>query len=495
MSEIICEPDPTLMESMRSVGYDLNTAVADIIDNSIAADARNIDIYYHDYGEEPFIAIIDDGNGMDRDTAIRAMQLAGNNTAAERSAQDLGRFGLGLKTASLSQGRSLTLVSLQQGTMVAFQWDLDRLAQSKTWALEELSTSEVVSSAPQKVRDALPTRHGTCVLWRNLDRLNSIFGKTVADLDKAMSDLADYLALVFHRYLHPYHDDPVAQIRIRINDAAVPRRDPFLVDNPAVQKAPPQLIERTDAVLYGYTLPYQNRLTDEDRSLLGLAEERGKTLFDTQGFYIYRAYRLITWGGWYRMMARSEINKLCRVRIDIPNTLDAQWALDIKKSTATPPKLVRDSMRRFAKSLAKPSRRVQQFRGRKTNKDPHAQMWALIQDRNNEFRYEVNQDNPYIEAFAETLTGKQRLSFMRMLESLASTLPYDDMQTRFAMDERVSMADALDERLRNNAKEFWEMNKILTHLTPDEFVQRYKDSEPFSLSRNATRILEEVTHG
>lgn len=195
------------------------------------------------------------------------------------------------------------------------------------------------------------------------------------------------------------------------------------------------------------------------------------------------------------MMARSEINKLCRVRIDIPNTLDAQWALDIKKSTATPPKLVRDSMRRFAKSLAKPSRRVQQFRGRKTNKDPHAQMWSLIQDRNNEFRYEVNQDNPYIEAFAETLTGRQRLSFLRMLESLASTLPYDDMQTRFAMDERVNTADVLDERLRNNAKEFWEMNKILTHLTPDEFVQKYKDSEPFSLSRNAARILEEVTHG
>lgn len=133
MPEIVCEPDPTLMESMRSVGYDLNTAVADIIDNSIAADAHNIDIYYHDYGEEPFIAIIDDGSGMNRETAIRAMQLAGNNASAKRSAQDLGRFGLGLKTASLSQGRSLTVASLQHGNMVAFRWDLDRLAQLKTW--------------------------------------------------------------------------------------------------------------------------------------------------------------------------------------------------------------------------------------------------------------------------------------------------------------------------------------------------------------------------
>ncbi|PAU68278.1 ATP-binding protein [Bifidobacterium criceti] len=495
MPEILCEPDPTLMESMRSVGYDLNTAVADVIDNSIAADARNIDIYYHDYGEEPFIAIVDDGRGMDRGTAIRAMQLAGNNTSTDRSAQDLGRFGLGLKTASLSQGRSLTLVSRQEGSYAAFRWDLDRLAQSKSWSLEELSEPEIIRSLPNKVRDALPTRHGTCVLWRNLDRLNSILGKTVADLDKAMSDLADYLALVFHRYLYPYHDDPVNQIHIRINNDDVPRRDPFLVNNPAVQKAPPQLIEGTDAVLYGYTLPYQNRLTDEDRSLLGLSEERGKTLFDTQGFYIYRAYRLITWGSWYRMMARSDINKLCRVRIDIPNTLDSQWALDIKKSTATPPKIVRDAMRRFAKSLAKPSRKVQQFRGRKINKDPRAQMWSLIQERNHEFRYEVNQANPYIESFVRTLTPEQRRNFETMMASLASTLPYEDMQTRFAMDERVGVTDALDDQLRTSAQEFWMLNMMVTHLTPEEFVQRYKDSEPFSLSKNAERILEEVCHG
>lgn len=194
------------------------------------------------------------------------------------------------------------------------------------------------------------------------------------------------------------------------------------------------------------------------------------------------------------MMARSESNKLCRVRIDIPNTLDAQWALDIKKSTATPPKIVRDSMRRFAKSLAKPSRKVQEFRGRKTSKDPQARMWELIRDRDNEFRYEVNQENPYIEAFADTLTAAQRHGFKRMLDSLASTLPYEDMQSRFAMDERVSIPDSLDEELRNTAKEFWQVNAMLTHLTPEEFVQRYKDKEPFSLSRNAERILREVAH-
>lgn len=95
-----CTPDPNLLESMRSVGYSLNTAVADIIDNSIAAHAKTISIRYFDHGEDPYMAIIDDGDGMDYETAVNAMKLAGTNPNAKRNASDLGRFGLGLKTAS-----------------------------------------------------------------------------------------------------------------------------------------------------------------------------------------------------------------------------------------------------------------------------------------------------------------------------------------------------------------------------------------------------------
>lgn len=87
-----CTPDPNLLESMRSVGYSLNTAVADIIDNSIAAHAKTISIRYFDHGEDPYVAIIDDGDGMDYETAVNAMKLAGTNPNAKRNANDLGRF-------------------------------------------------------------------------------------------------------------------------------------------------------------------------------------------------------------------------------------------------------------------------------------------------------------------------------------------------------------------------------------------------------------------
>ena len=124
MDTVICTPDPCLMESMRSVGYDLSTAIADIVDNSIAANAKHITILFSNAGEEPYIAIIDDGNGMDQETAIRAMQLGGNNPTEQRTYKDLGRFGLGLKTASLSQARSLLLSSKQQGKRINLLWDL-----------------------------------------------------------------------------------------------------------------------------------------------------------------------------------------------------------------------------------------------------------------------------------------------------------------------------------------------------------------------------------
>ena len=137
-----CTTDPNLLESMRSVGYSLNTAVADIIDNSIAAHAKTISIRYFDHGEDPYVAIIDDGDGMDYETAVNAMKLAGTNPNAKRNANDLGRFGLGLKTASLSQARSVMLSTVQHGRQNTLRWDLDHVARTREWDLETLDEEQ-----------------------------------------------------------------------------------------------------------------------------------------------------------------------------------------------------------------------------------------------------------------------------------------------------------------------------------------------------------------
>lgn len=493
MRERTCAPNPNLLESMRSVGYDLNTAVADLIDNSIAANAHRVSILYFHEGEAPYLAIVDDGDGMDESTAFEAMQLAGNSPNASRASNDLGRFGLGLKTASLSQARSLLVATVHDGLQTTLRWDLDAVARSGGWTLEQLDECETIATMPSRVYDAIPPLHGTCVLWQHLDRLETSTGRSLKDIDKAMSELIDYLALVFHRFTYPYPDDGIERIAIDVNGYPLPRRDPFLRNNPAVQSTGTQRIGADGAILRGYTLPYQNRLKDEDKKLLNLKEERGWNLTDTQGFYIYRAHRLITWGGWFRMLPRKQATKLSRVQVDIPNSLDAEWTLDIKKSKAVPPKLVIDVMRRYVDRLAKPSRKVQKFRGRKKSDDPKASVWDVINDRDGAFRYVVNGNNPFITSFTNTLTPQQREAFEDVARVLSTTIPYEDMQSRFAMDQRSEEPSFAIEKARSFAQRMWELQSQMG-MTSEQFIAYFKNTEPMCLCSNAETILKEVSH-
>ncbi len=492
MDTVICTPDPCLMESMRSVGYDLSTAVADIIDNSIAANARRIAVRFSDAGEERYIAIVDDGDGMDRETAVRAMRLGGNDPTKRRGDKDLGRFGLGLKTASLSQARSILLSTKRQGVRTNLLWDLDGIARSRQWALQDMEDAETDSALPRAVLEGLPAQHGTCVLWRDLDRLSNVSGSGIRDIDSAMRDVADYLGLVFHRFLNPYPGDDVSPVTITINGEPVPDRDPFLLrskDNNVV-RLPKQRLPGIDVTIAGYTLPFQNKLTKNDRRLLGL-NEKGRKLFETQGFYIYRAYRLITWGSWYRLLPRKEATKLSRVQVDIPNTLDDEWTLDIKKATATPPKVVRDAMRRYVTLLAKPSSDIQRFRGRRTSNDPESRLWEIVEDRGGTHRYEINESNPLVAAFLKSLDDDQSRQFGLLKQALSTAIPIEDIQSRYTQDERMAPPRYTREQILPVARMYWGMyaGRI---SDPDEFVESLSGKEPFSLCENVKEVLKEV---
>ena len=121
---------PTLIESTRAIGYSLEAAVADIIDNSIAANAKNVDIYFFPI-DGAYIAILDNGKGMAEEEIDIAMQYGSKNPTEERDKKDLGRFGLGLKTASLSQCRCLTVVSKQGDNLEGRQWDIESCYRSR----------------------------------------------------------------------------------------------------------------------------------------------------------------------------------------------------------------------------------------------------------------------------------------------------------------------------------------------------------------------------
>lgn len=494
MDTVICTPDPCLMESMRSVGYDLSTAIADIIDNSIAANASRVAIHFFNAGEKPYIAIIDDGDGMGQKAAVHAMQLGGNDPTKPRQAKDLGRFGLGLKTASLSQARSLLISSKQQGSRINLLWDLDKIAASRQWALQSLDDDETDAELPQAVLDDMPTQHGTCVLWRNLDRLSNVSGSSIRDVDSAMQDVAGYLGLVFHRFLRPYPGDDISPITITINGESVPTRDPFLLtskDNNVV-RLPMQRLAGIDVSITGYTLPFQNKLTQNDKKLLGLTE-KGKNLFETQGFYIYRAYRLITWGSWYRLLPRKEATKLSRVRVDIPNSLDAEWTLDIKKAIATPPKVVRDAMKQYVTLLAKPSSDIQRFRGRRTSNDPESRLWEIMEGRGGVHRYEINDSNPLVAAFLESLDDRQLRQFNLLKQALSTAIPIEDIQARYTQDEKMAEPQYTRERILPVARMYWTMFAD-QYASADEFIEFIRKKEPFSLCKDVVEVLKEVTN-
>lgn len=215
----ISSPKPgALIESLRSVGYSVPTAIADILDNSIAAHASNIWIEFHWAGPDSRVSVIDDGDGMSEETLAAAMRPGSANPLDSRKPDDLGRFGLGLKTASFSQCRKLTVWSRQDhGEIAGRCWDLDYVAKHDEWRL-------LRAGAPRGL-DAFGQlgglRSGTVVLWEQLDRA---VDKSPASSREAHSrflqlieDVRAHLAMIFHRFLDGTASGRSAALQIFIN--------------------------------------------------------------------------------------------------------------------------------------------------------------------------------------------------------------------------------------------------------------------------------------
>ena len=341
---------PTLIESTRAIGYSLEAAVADIIDNSIAADARNINIFFFPIGEE-YIAILDDGTGMNEAGLDVAMQYGSKNPTEVRDSKDLGRFGLGLKTASLSQCRCLTVVTKQDDCIYARRWDIDHVSDVGEWSLLILEQDEL-RNLPH-IENLLELQSGTLVIWQHLDRLKSGELDFESVMGRKVDTVRDHISLVFHRFLSG--EAGINRITIGINDEAVLPADPFLRKKSNQPMDDEVLIIRGERIIVrAYILPHISKMTSSEIKQLGGKEG----LRRQQGFYVYRNKRLLVWGTWFRMMRQGDLSKLARVQVDIPNTLDDLWTLDIKKSTAIPPAEVRRNLEIIIERIAEKSKRT-----------------------------------------------------------------------------------------------------------------------------------------
>ena len=475
-------PDPQLMESMRAVGYTLETAVADIIDNSITAGGDQVDVRFA-ATPEPRVAIVDNGSGMDQETLLQAMKLAGRPPSYSRQPYDLGRFGLGLKIASLSQARSLTVASKQGRALHGVRWDLDHLATTGKWSLQVLDDTEIRSLHWIEMLD--PHDTGTLVLWEKLDQIHAAPGRVESQLDDLMKVVRDHLGLVFHRFTRSIMLPLTKPLALRINGAAVPRVDPFLTDHRGTRPGPKEHIKVGDAevTVQPYTLPYANKLSAADRREVQVAG----SLRDSQGFYIYRAGRLVLWGTWFRIIPRDELAKLARVQVDIPNKLDHLWSLDVKKSSASPPPEVKRRLTQITERIAGPSRRVHKFRGRHIDADKVERVWSLIEDRSN-FRYEINRDHPLVVTLSELLDGSGQTVLSHLLRLVESTFPVEDAYNRLGSDNSHTPATVGSAELIDLARVFY----AASGASVEVLAQRLALVEPFSSVNNLESFLREA---
>ena len=473
-----------LIESMRDIGYSLETALADIVDNSITAGSTCIRLFASTSKVSPHIAILDDGQGMDSNEILAAMRLGSRSPLEERGQTDLGRFGLGLKTASFSQCRRLTLVSRKNGHTCAAIWDFERVAETDEWLVEIPDKPEAIAWA-----DRLG-ECGTLVLWENLDRVvQDGSSDAIAHFTKRVDEARSHLELVFHRFLTA--EPGQRKIQMFLNERPLESFDPFHSSHSATDMGPVERIKvgAHEVSVQTFTLPHHKKVTpDEWERYAGPAG-----YVKNQGFYVYRQRRLIIHGTWFGLARQTELTKLARVRIDMPNGLDADWKIDVKKASAQPPYQVKERLRRIIETLGANSKRVFTRKGQKLLSDNRLPVWDRIQDKG-EITYRINPDYPMVAEFASRLPEGVRADFLHVLEVAGSALPMDALFADLGSspskvagnatsDESLHQAlQAAVKRLKDGKVSLAEIKEMLQFVDP--FRSNWERTEP---------LLEELT--
>jgi hypothetical protein len=415
------KPKATI-NSYRSFGYTLQTAVADIVDNSITAGAKNVWIDYIWNGNQSSISFLDDGVGMDLTELIDAMTPGSKDPVDVRPISDLGRFGLGLKTASFSQCKSLTVSSRKLGNEIIKRcWNLDYVNRTGRWILlDYISDYSFLENLDGNTS-------GTLVIWEQLDRLtgNSTFeNESVRKIFlEEFNILEKHLAMIFHRYLNKLGR---AKLKIWLNGSLIESWDPFLISQRS-QHAGNEVLYGGNVTVNSFILPHLSAFKSEnDRIIAGGL----KGWYEQQGFYIYRNDRLLVAGDWLGLFPRNDHSKLARISIDFTNTQDHEWDLDIKKSTARPPSGLKRDIERIGKATRKLSGLVYGYRGTILKRNPETpdfqfeKIWNVVASKDGSIDYKINKDHFLVKKLLDN-PEISKSDLNRVLDVISENIPIE----------------------------------------------------------------------
>jgi len=463
----------SMIETFRAIGYSIQSAVADIIDNAVSANAKNIWIDFEWKGGDTWLSIKDDGTGMNNEELIQAMRPGSKNPNEIRGSKDLGRFGLGLKTASFSQCRKLSVISKKADTKdVYWTWDLDFVNQTGKWNL--------IQYLPAEFENCLSNiTSGTTIIWNDLDRLvKNLHEDDKSALDKflqIMEQVKKHLAMVFHRFIENN------KIKIFFQQREVEPWNPFIMNDAATQKFPEEPLQNNKVRMRGLVLPHKSKLTEEE-----FRKNEGPNGWnDQQGFYIYRNERLLLAGEWLGMFRKEEHYKLARIQVDLPNNLDAEWQIDIKKSVARPPLILKDQLKAYASKVRAQAVEVYRHKGkilqRKYASVQFQPVWNEKMRHGKRF-YEINREHPVINTMIASLNGKAS-DINQLLRFIEETVPVPLITIKESEQPELQgqpFEDTDQEPIRKVMKQLYD--KLITDgRSEDQAKAIIMNIEPFNL--------------
>jgi len=451
MAKIKLQPHASsTIDLMRFNGYSTVSAIADIVDNTLPVGTKKIEILIEGNSSDNLqFLIYDDGFGMDKNELESAMHLSSKDFETVRIKNDLGKFGFGLKSASFSQCKELTVISKKKGfDFYSYKWDLNYVKENNDWSVDNVSVNEIDEILLGN--NIANFDQGTVVIWNNCDRVlsqNMDSPNNEKYLAELVNDIHKNLSLIYHKYLNK-------GLKIFINGIEVYAMDPFCEKGTDGHRSTiafeeKLVLEGKKINIKGYLLPHLSKLggrkKEEKISIDG-------DLLGNQGLYFYRVNRLISWGSWHHLIRKTEANKLARIDISIGNDLDHIWNIEIKKSTITIPFLVKNKIRDLMKNVTQQSNRV--GARRVTRPIDKFDLWKrTINKDTKSLDYSINRNHPLIEEVINNNNIDKDIIYS-LLEIIEKTTPIEYIKNDISQNEyklnKYEFSE-FEEKLRNLA--------------------------------------------
>jgi hypothetical protein len=440
----IIKPNPEdLLESVRSFGYSIATAIADLIDNSVSAESTIINIDFVFNNTNSYVRIEDNGIGMSQEVLEEAMRLGSSNPNNNRKKDDLGRFGLGLKTASFSQCKRLTVVTKSSDSKLGVAcWDLDYVAKEKEWFL----LCDYASNISKKnVNEKFNKNTGTIILWENLDKILEEI-KTGTDRDhfyRKIENVKVHIGLVFHKLIEQ------EKLIIYINGSKIKPINPFTIsekiDSLELQEEI-LTIKKHPIIIQPYILPHESKYSESNN----INRDLIKGFNAHQGIYIYRNDRLIIDGGWLDLdIKEKESQRLCRVSISIDNSLDKEWQIEVQKSKAKIPDIIRKEIKLICQKSIERAVKVYSFRGaylKRTKSNTNLEFTWMTKSKNGKKEYELNKNHFLYNKIKNILDDNSEL-FVKYISMIEQSIPIGMIVNDFS-DHNLLIKDLNSETIK-----------------------------------------------